>query len=133
MKRKNTHLTDKQIEQYKKVLLATQTKILTNIGHMESDNLNSHKDAAGDLSGYSLHMADVGTDNYDRELALDFVGNEQAILYEIEKSLERINAGTYGVCEMYGTPIPKKRLDAIPWTPFCKEAAEKIEKERGRG
>jgi RNA polymerase-binding transcription factor DksA len=134
MKKTKKHLTDRQVKHYQKVLLATQAKILNDIEHLQLENLNnSHRDNSGDLSGYSLHMADVGTDNYDREMALDVVGNEQDILYEIDKALERIEYGSFGICEMFGTPIPKKRLDAIPWTPYCKKAAEKLEKERGRG
>jgi len=126
------HLSVKQIKAYEEVLLSTRDKIMKAVQHIESQNLNSHKESAGDLSGYSLHMADVGTDNYDRELALDVVGNEQDILYQIDHALVRINSGSFGICEMYGTQIPSPRLDAIPWTPYCKEAAEKIEKERGR-
>lgn len=133
MNGKKQVLTKAELKKYKEVLLATQSKILGDIDHLQDTHLNSHKDNSGDLSGYSLHMADVGTDNYDRELALDVVGNEQETLYQIQKALERIDLGTFGLCEMEGRPIDKRRLDAIPWTPFCKEAAEKLEKgKRGR-
>lgn len=123
------NLSEKQIKQYQKILLATQSKILKDIDHLESHTLGSHRENSGDLSGYSLHMADVGTDNYERELALDVVGNEQDILYQIESALKRIENGSYGICEMMNVPIQKKRLDAIPWTPFCIEAAEKVEQQ----
>jgi DnaK suppressor protein len=125
-------LSHKQLKQYKDLLVSTRVKITKDIQHIESQNLNSHKESSGDLSGYSLHMADVGTDNYDREFALDIVGNEQNILYEIDQALARLERGNYGICEMLSVPIPSVRLDAIPWTPYCKEAAEKIERERGR-
>jgi RNA polymerase-binding transcription factor DksA len=129
-----THLSAKQSTHYEDLLLATKSKILRNIDNIETQNLGSHKDSSGDLSGYSLHMADVGTDNYDRELALNMVGNEQEIIYQIDDALERIKNGTYGICAMLGHPIPTVRLDAIPWTAYCKEAQEKLEKEKkGRG
>ena len=123
-------LSEKQIKHYKDILISTKMKILDDINQIEDQNLNSHKDSAGDLSGYSLHMADVGTDNFDRELALDVVGNEHDILYQIDKALERMDHGVYGICEMLQIPIPIAILDAIPWTPYSKEAAEKIEKGR---
>ena len=131
--KKDPALTKKQLDHYRELLMSIKLKIMKDISDIEDQNLNSHKETAGDLSGYSLHMADVGTDNFDRELALDVVGNEQNILYEIDKALVRIEKGMYGICEIYNTPIPLKRLDAIPWTPYCKEAAEKIESQsRGR-
>ena len=123
-------LTEKQIKHYKEILISTKMKILEDITQLEDQNLSSHKDSAGDLSGYSLHMADIGTDNFDRELALGVVGGEHDILYQIDKALERIDSGVYGICEMLQIPIPAARLDAIPWTPYSKEAAEKIEKGR---
>lgn len=127
---KKSVLTEKQIKHYKEILISTKMKILDDITQIEDQNLSSHKDSSGDLSGYSLHMADVGTDNFDRELALDVVGSEHDILYQIDKALERIDSGAYGICEMLQVPIPAARLDAIPWTPYCKEAAERIEKGR---
>lgn len=123
-------LSAKELTHYEGVLMLLKNKIEKNISSLEFDSLNSHRESSGDLSGYSLHMADVGTDNYDRELALNFAGSEQDMLYQIDEALDRIDNKTYGICQMTGEFIPKKRLDAVPWTPYCIEAQEKIERER---
>lgn len=87
------------------------------------------KDSAEQLPGYSLHMADTGTDNFDRDFALSLLSSDQDAIYEIEEALKRIERGTYGVCELTGKPIPKARLDAIPWTRFTVEAQIQLERE----
>lgn len=87
------------------------------------------KESAEEMDGYSLHMADSGTDNFDRDFALSLLSSDQDAIYEIEEALKRIEKGTYGVCELTGKPIPKARLDAIPWTRFTVEAQAQLEKE----
>jgi RNA polymerase-binding transcription factor DksA len=74
-------------------------------------------------------MADTGTDNFDRDFALSLLSSDQDAIYEIEEALKRIERGTYGVCELTGKPIPKARLDAIPWTRFTVEAQIQLERE----
>ena len=87
------------------------------------------KESAQELPGYSLHMADSGTDNFDRDFALSLLSSDQDAIYEIEEALKRIVKGTFGVCELTGKPIPKARLEAIPWTRFTVEAQAQLEKE----
>lgn len=87
------------------------------------------KETAEALPGYSLHMADSGTDNFDRDFALSLLSSDQDAIYEIEEALKRIEKNTYGVCELTGKPIPKARLAAIPWTRFTVEAQAQLEKE----
>jgi len=87
------------------------------------------KESAEQLAGYSLHMADSGTDNFDRDFALSLLSSDQDAVYEIEEALKRIERQTYGVCELTGKSIPKARLDAIPWTRFTVEAQMQLEKE----
>jgi DnaK suppressor protein len=87
------------------------------------------KESAEEMPGYSLHMADSGTDNFDRDFALSLLSSDQDAIYEIEEALKRIERNTYGVCELTGKPIPKARLDAIPWTRFTVEAQAQLEKE----
>jgi hypothetical protein len=72
-------------------------------------------------------MADAGTDSFDRDLTLSLASFEQEALYEVDEALQRIDDGTYGVCELTGRPIPWKRLEAIPWTRFSIEAEAKLE------
>jgi len=87
------------------------------------------KESAQELAGYSLHMADSGTDNFDRDFALSLLSSDQDAIYEIEEALKRIEKNTYGICELTGKPIPKARLEAIPWTRFTVTAQAQLERE----
>jgi RNA polymerase-binding transcription factor DksA len=87
------------------------------------------KESAETLAGYSLHMADSGTDNFDRDFALSLLSSDQDAVYEIEEALKRIERETYGVCELTGKTIPKARLNAIPWTRFTVEAQAQLERD----
>jgi RNA polymerase-binding transcription factor DksA len=87
------------------------------------------KESAEEIAGYSLHMADSGTDNFDRDFALSLLSSDQDAIYEIEEALKRIEKNTYGVCELTGKAIPKARLEAIPWTRFTVQAQAQLERE----
>lgn len=87
------------------------------------------KESAEEMAGYSLHMADSGTDNYDRDFALSLLSSDQDALFEIDEAIRRIGGDTYGVCEITGEEIPKARLDAIPWTRYTVQAQAQLEKE----
>jgi DnaK suppressor protein len=87
------------------------------------------EESAQELAGYSLHMADSGTDNFDRDFALSLLSSDQDAVYEIEEALKRIERKTYGVCELTGKQIPKARLEAIPWTRFTVEAQAQLERD----
>jgi DnaK suppressor protein len=87
------------------------------------------QESAQEVPGYSLHMADSGTDNFDRDFALSLLSSDQDAVYEIEEALKRIEKKTYGICELTNKPIPKARLDAIPWTRFRVEAQAQLERD----
>jgi RNA polymerase-binding transcription factor DksA len=87
------------------------------------------EESAQELAGYSLHMADSGTDNFDRDFALSLLSSDQDAVYEIEEALKRIERKTYGVCELTAKPIPKARLEAIPWARFTVDAQAQLEKD----
>ena len=74
------------------------------------------------------HIADAGTDSYDRDFALSMISSEQNALFEIEEALNRIKTGRYGTCEATGKKIDPERLEAIPWTRFSAEAERDLEK-----
>jgi RNA polymerase-binding transcription factor DksA len=101
-------------------LLRTRSALLQRIKRLA-------KDASEDTPGFSVHMADAGTDSFDRDLTLGLASFEQEALYEVDAALQRMEDGTYGVCELTGRLIPWKRLDAIPWTRFSIEAEEQLE------
>ena len=100
--------------------------------HTEETLKRSAKDDAGDLSSYGQHMADAGTDTFDRDFALSLVSNEQEALSEVEAAIQRIKVGTYGICEGTGKPIAKERLLAVPFARFSAEAQKEIERNRYR-
>lgn len=87
------------------------------------------KESQAEMENYSLHMGDSGTDNFDRDFALSLLSSDQDAVYEIDEAIKRIEKGTYGVCELTNKPIPKARLDAIPWARFTVEAQAQLEKE----
>ncbi len=87
------------------------------------------KDSAQEMASYSLHMADSGTDNFDRDFALSLLSSDQDAVYEIEEALKRIERNTYGICELTTKQIPKARLTAIPWTRFTVEAQAQLERD----
>ena len=87
------------------------------------------KESAQEIPGYSLHMADSGTDNFDRDFALSLLSADQDAIYEIEEALKRIEKKTFGVCELTGKTIPKSRLEAIPWTRFTVQAQAQLERD----
>ena len=76
---------------------------------------------------FSLHMADAGTDEFDRDFALSLMSSEQNALYEVDQALTRIRNGTYGVCEITGEAIEAERLAAIPWARFSAAAQRELE------
>jgi RNA polymerase-binding transcription factor DksA len=98
--------------------------------HSEEALKKSGKDDAGDLSGYSQHLADAGTDTADRDFALSLISNEQEALKEIADAIERMKKGTYGTCEITSKAIPPARLIAVPFTRYSLEGQKELERNR---
>ena len=98
--------------------------------HSESALKKSGKDDAGDLSGYSQHLADAGTDTADRDFALSLISNEQEALKEIADAIDRMKRGSYGTCEITSKPIPAARLIAVPFTRYSLEGQKDLERNR---
>jgi RNA polymerase-binding transcription factor DksA len=118
---------------YYKLLLDLRAHLTEGLTlHTEETLKRSAKDDAGDLSSYGQHMADAGTDTFDRDFALSLVSSEQEALTEIDAAIKRVKDGTYGVCEVTGKPIAKERLTAVPFTRYSAEAQKEIEKNRMR-
>jgi DnaK suppressor protein len=98
-------------------------------GHLLNQRVALAKDAIEENPTFSTHMADAGTDVYDRDFALGMLSTDQDALYQVEQALDRIRNGTYGYCELTGKPIEPGRLEAIPWTRFSLAAEKKLEAE----
>lgn len=104
-----------------------------NLNALAGDNLKlSPLDSTGDISSHSTHMADHGTDNFDRELALSLASSRQDSIYEIEDAIRRIDEGEYGTCESCGCPIERPRLKALPFAKKCIPCQNAAERGRGR-
>ena len=86
------------------------------------------KESAKEMESYGVHMADSGTDNFDRDFNLSLLSSDQDVIYEIEEALKRVEKGTFGLCELTGKPIPLTRLNAIPWTRFRVDAQSELER-----
>jgi DnaK suppressor protein len=117
-----------EMKKYKERLLAMRARLRGDVTTMADAALNKRSDASGDLSTMPIHMADVGSDNYEQEFTLGLMQSEEQVLEQIEAALERIEDGTYGICIDTGKKIPKSRLNAIPFTPYCVEAASRLER-----
>ncbi len=121
----------KDLKIFKELLLRKKIELTKGIQHIENDALKtSQRDAAGDLSAYSLHMADMATDNYDREFSLGLADNEQKILNRIDAALDKIENNTYGTCELCEKKISKARLKVVPYAELCVPCQQKQEKKK---
>jgi DnaK suppressor protein len=112
----------------KERLLHLRDNILDSMNGVAKDTLRSRAEGS-EASAFGMHQADAGSDAYDRDFALSLLSQEQDALYEIEEALKRIEAGTYGVCEMSGKQIAHARLEAIPFARYTVECQAQIEKQ----
>jgi len=110
--------------------LARRKQLLESIGHYEDSLMNSSlQDSVGNVSSYSDHMADLGTDAEEREKAYLFVSKEGRLLYHIDEALRRIQNGTYGRCVECGEEISLERLEAVPHARLCIKCKQREEAE----
>lgn len=123
-------LNKKELAEFKKIVLKRKEEILEGIQHISEDTLKkSQKEASGDISGYTYHMADVATDTYDREFSLGLASNERKLLYELDDALKKIEEGAFGICEECKSLITRNRLKAVPYARLCVKCQERKEKK----
>lgn len=123
-------LNKKELCEFKKIVLKRKEEILDGIQHISEDTLKkSQKEASGDISGYTYHMADVATDTYDREFSLGLASNERKLLYELDDALKKIEEGVFGICEECKSLIARIRLKAVPYARLCVKCQGKKEKK----
>lgn len=118
-------LTQAELERFRAMLLEKRNELLGNVFYMENDALRKER---SDLSRMPIHMADLGTDSYEQEFTLELMDSERKLIAEIDDALNRIEDGTYGICEVGGELIPKRRLEAIPWARLCVACTSLLEK-----
>lgn len=119
------------VRQHHQKLLELRDHLVDAMAGVAMDNLRTRSE--GDSSAFGTHQADAGSDAYDRDFALNLLSQEQDALHEIDEAIQRVNEGTYGICEMSGQPILKARLEAIPFARLTVECQAKVEKELGPG
>ncbi|MEX2138563.1 MAG: TraR/DksA family transcriptional regulator [Pirellulales bacterium] len=112
---------------YRKQLLALRARLRGDVTQLAEAALKGNGDG-GDMSRMPIHMADIGSDNFEQEFTLSLMENDEGTLGAIEHALERIEDGAYGDCEECGNKIPKLRLEAIPYAALCVKCASKLGK-----
>jgi RNA polymerase-binding transcription factor DksA len=117
------------LEKQKDRLLQLRDSLLDSMTGVAKDTLRARAEGS-EASAFGMHQADAGSDAYDRDFALSLLSQEQDALYEIEEALKRVDAGTYGVCEMSGEKIAQARLEALPFARYTVECQAQIEKQR---
>jgi RNA polymerase-binding protein DksA len=121
----------KELQSLKAKMLVERDRLAADLEALEESTAATPKDSSGDLSSYSSHMADQGTDAMEREKAFLFASVKRRRLEEINSALARMDAGKFGVCESCGQQIPLKRLERVPDASLCVACKEKEEKAQG--
>ena len=124
-------LNARELEHYREMLLARRRDLVGDMSSMEREALRAG--GSTNLSNLPMHMADMGTDNYEQEFTLGLVEKDRMMLREINAALAKIMAGTYGICEGTAKPIAKARLEAQPWARYSIEYARMVERGEVRG
>src|SRR5215470_4785670 len=119
---------DPFVRKQKQKLLELRDAMVDSMAGVAQGTLRSRAEGS-EASAFGMHQADAGSDAYDRDFALSLLSQEQDALYEIDAALKRIELGTYGKCEMSGKPIPRARLEAIPFARFTVECQSQLEKQ----
>jgi RNA polymerase-binding transcription factor DksA len=117
-----------ELKVFKDLLLGIRSRLRGDVSHMADAALgNTRVESSGDLSSMPIHMADLGTDNFEQEFTLSLMEHDEDILEKVELALERIEDGVYGSCVECEAKIPKTRLNVLPYTPHCVKCAGKSE------
>jgi len=125
--RKNlSGISPKELEIYRDAILAKRREIVGDMSSMEREALRAS--GSTNLSNLPLHMADMGTDNYEQEFTLGLMEKDRKLLRDLNDALAKIQNGTYGLCEGTGKPISRARLEAQPWARYSIEYARKLER-----
>jgi RNA polymerase-binding transcription factor DksA len=121
-------MTKAELETYRETLLSLRKRLTGDVSHLADEALRAMGgEASGSLSNAPLHMADLGTDNYEQEFTLSLLHNQEQALEQITEALERIRQGTFGSCEECREAIPKARLQALPYARHCVACARKLQ------
>ena len=122
-------MNKKDLGHYRRLIQKKKEELLAELGYLEESSMSSTtKDQSGDLSSYSFHMADQGSDTMEREMVFTFASREGRYLHHLNEALDRIEKGTYGLCRTCGEEICRQRLEAVPHATQCIKCKNKEEK-----
>jgi RNA polymerase-binding protein DksA len=123
-------MSSNELEAFRHQLQALRDRLDGDVSHLTDEAMHTAGEQTSDLSHVPLHMADLGTDNYERENTLRLLASEGRLLEEINAALERIDKGTFGRCEECRGPIlPRERLKELPYTRYCVACAQKLDRK----
>jgi RNA polymerase-binding protein DksA len=122
-------LPKRELDKYREILLRKRAELVGDVTNMEEEALRQN---SGSLSSLPQHMAEQGSDASEQALSLGLVQVDRNLIREIDEALKRIEAGTYGVCEITGKPISAERLAELPWARYSIEAARELERRAYR-
>ena len=120
-------MTKPDMDTFRETLVALRTRLRGDVSHLADEALGANGAKAGGASHAPVDMADVATDNFEQEFTLSLMQNQEQVLGEIGEALERIRHGTFGRCEECEKPIPKARLQALPYARHCVACARKVQ------
>jgi RNA polymerase-binding protein DksA len=127
-------LADRDLKRFEELLRQRRKEVLADLSELEEVYLGKNqRETAGDVSGYSTHPADMGSDEAMRDAAFSRGQAGGCVVEEIDEALERIKTGEYGACESCGAEIPEARLEVIPQARLCIKCQEELEKSGGAG
>jgi DnaK suppressor protein len=127
-------MTREEMEPYHRNLVALLGRLRCDTSAVSAEALRTGGgEASGSLSNVPVHPADLGTDNFEQEMSIGLLENEQQLLEQTLAALDRVANGTYGRCQECGGAISAERLEALPYAPFCFACAERLEADGSDG
>lgn len=121
-------MTKAEYDSYRRRLRALQEQLRQRLSHLTTEAV--HAEAETNLSHVPIHLADLGSEQYEHDMTLNLWSTERSLLGEIQQALQRLESGTYGICEECQQPIPRERLRELPYTRYCVTCARQQEAEQ---
>jgi len=128
------NVNQKEMKSFRDILIREKVRILKSLSQLEENTQQSARGNVSEGAGVPTHIADLGTDAFEKDLDLNLTSSEIELLRMIEESLKKIDGKKYGICESCNKPISKARLKAIPYTKYCikcQRSQEKTERKQG--
>jgi RNA polymerase-binding protein DksA len=117
-----------ELEKFRSVLLTERERLEAELQEIESRTARtSESERANELSGYEDHPADLASETFEREKDIAIAESVESLLHRVETALEKLERGSYGICDACGRPIKKARLRALPFATLCLACQDRLE------